>query len=122
MSVSSSEFGKEGEEIAANLLKEKGFKILERNYRYGKGELDIIALDNSTKETVFVEVKARKNLEYGDPVYAITPNKVKQIKKIAELYLFDKELNEVDCRFDVITILFRSKRKPEIVHYENAFD
>ena len=121
MSISTKQLGDEGEEIAVELLQEKGYEIIERNYRYGKGEIDIIAKDPETNFTVFVEVKSRKNLEFGDPVYAITKNKIKQIKRMAELYLYDKEIDEIDCRFDVITVLLRGKQKPVIEHYVNAF-
>jgi len=121
MTINTKQFGDEGEEIAVELLEEKGYKIIERNYRFGKGEIDIIAMDPETNYTVFVEVKSRKNLEFGDPVYAITKNKIKQIKRMAELYLYDKEINEIDCRFDVITVLLRGKQKPVIEHYVNAF-
>jgi len=121
MSKSTKQFGDEGEEIAVELLKEKGYEIIERNYRYGKGEIDIIAKDPETNFTVFIEVKSRKNLEFGDPVYAVTKNKIKQIKRMAELYLYDKEIDEIDCRFDVITVLLRGKLKPVIEHYVNAF-
>ena len=121
MSIATKQFGDEGEEIAVELLQEKGYEIIERNYRYGKGEIDIIAKDPETNFTVFIEVKSRKNLEFGDPVYAITKNKIKQIKRMAELYLYDKEIDEIDCRFDVITVLLRGKQKPIIEHYVNAF-
>ena len=121
MTINTKQFGDEGEEIAVELLEEKGYKIIERNYRFGKGEIDIIAMDPETNFTVFIEVKSRKNLEFGDPVYAITKNKIKQIKRMAELYLYDKEINEIDCRFDVITVLLRGKQKPVIEHYVNAF-
>lgn len=115
------DFGKKGEDLAAEMLKENGYEILERNYRYGKGEIDIIAKDPETGYTVFVEVKSRTNLEYGAPEYAITKNKIKQVKKMAELYLYDKNITEIDCRFDVVAILFKYKQKPEINHYINAF-
>jgi putative endonuclease len=121
MTLNSKKFGDEGEELAAELLSEKGYEILERNYRFGKGEIDIIAKDPETNYTVFVEVKSRKNLEYGAPEYAITKNKIKQVKKIAELYLYDKNITETDCRFDVVAILFRGKLKPLVNHYTNAF-
>jgi putative endonuclease len=120
MSMSSKELGKLGEETAVQFLKEKGFEIKETNYRFGKGEIDIIAIDGN--ETVFIEVKSRQNLEMGDPVYGVTPGKVKQLKRIAELYLYDKEIEEIDCRFDVVTVLFKGKQKPVIEHYVNAFD
>jgi len=121
MFLSKKELGEKGEEIAVELLTEKGYEILERNYRYGHGEIDIVAKDTSDGYTVFVEVKARQNLEYGEPEYAITKIKQKQIKKIAELYLFDKEIMELECRFDVVTVLLQGKGKPVINHYENAF-
>ncbi len=115
-------FGKEGEDLAAVMLKEKGYEILDRNYHYGKGEIDIVAKDPETGYTVFIEVKTRANLEFGAPEYAITKSKIKQIKKMAELYLYDKNITEIDCRFDVVAILFKYKQKPEINHYINAFN
>lgn len=121
MTKTSKEFGNDGEDIAAEMLSEKGYEIVERNYRYGKGEIDIIAKDPQKNYLVFVEVKCRKNLEYGEPEYAITKNKINQIKKIALAYLYEKEIAEIDCRFDVIAILLRQKIKPVINHYENAF-
>jgi putative endonuclease len=121
MSVSTKQSGDEGEEIAVEYIVEKGYEIIDRNYRYGKGEIDIIAKDPETGETVFIEVKSKKNLEFGDPVYSVTKNKIKQIKRMAELYLYDKEIDEIDCRFDVITVLLRGKQKPIIEHYVNAF-
>jgi putative endonuclease len=121
MTKTTKQFGDEGEEIAVEHLKEKGYEIIERNYRFGKGEIDIVARDPETNFTVFIEVKSRKNLEFGDPVYSITKNKIKQIKRMAELYLYDKEIEEIDCRFDVVTVLLREKQKPIIEHYENAF-
>lgn len=113
--------GAEGEDLAAEYLCKKGFTIIERNYRYGKGELDIIANDPAKRYLVFVEVKTRKNLEYGEPEYAITKNKIRQIRKIAESYLYEKEITEIECRFDIIAILWNRELKPIINHYENAF-
>lgn len=113
------DIGKEGEDIAAKYLKEKDFEIIARNYHYSHGEIDIIA--NDTNQLVFVEVKTRLNLEYGEPEYAINPKKIKQIKKMAELYLFDKEIEESDCRFDVVAIILGDSSNPTITHYENAF-
>jgi putative endonuclease len=119
--LSSKEFGDEGEEIAVRYLIEKGFEVIERNYRYGKGEIDIIARDPENGDTVFIEVKSKKNLEFGDPVYSVTKNKIRQLKRMAELYLYDKGIDEIDCRFDVVTVLLRGNQKPIIEHFENAF-
>lgn len=115
------DIGKEGEDIAAKFLKEKGFEIIERNYHYSNvGEIDIVA--KVRNQTVFVEVKARINLEFGEPEYAITPKKIKQIKKMAELYLYDKGIEEIDCRFDVIAVVLGDGKNPQIKHYVAAFD
>ncbi|MEO8398193.1 MAG: YraN family protein [Ignavibacteriaceae bacterium] len=122
MSQTSKQFGDEGEELAAELLQNKSYEIVERNYRFGKGEIDIIAKSPDKKFLIFVEVKSRKNLEFGEPEYAITKNKMSQLRKIASAYIYEKEINEdVDFRFDVVAILFRQKQKPLIEHYENAF-
>jgi len=116
--VSTKEQGNKGEQIARQHLKLLGFEIVEMNYRFGHGEIDIIAKDGDT--LVFCEVKMRKSEEYGDPEYAITSNKQKQIRKIAQGYLYEHEIREQDCRFDVVAI--RMKRStPEINYIKNAF-
>ena len=114
--------GQEGEDIAADYLVKNGFEMITRNYRYGHGEIDIIVKDRSNDHLVFVEVKTRKNLEYGEPEYAITKSKIKQLKKIAESYVYEKDLKEVECRFDVIAIIWNRETKPQITHFKNAFD
>lgn len=113
--------GNEGEDIAAQFLLQKGFEIIERNYFHGHGEIDIIAIDPRDNYLVFVEVKTRYSLEYGDPASAINKKKMGQIKKVAELYLADKNIQQCDCRFDVITVLLSGPNNPQIEHYENAF-
>ena len=118
---SKSELGKRGEELALEYLTDKGYELVKKNYRYGHGEIDLIVKDLSKNVLVFVEVKARYNLELGDPAYAINKKKISQLKKIAELYLYENQIKEIDCRFDVITILFDEPENPKIEHYENAF-
>lgn len=113
------ELGNRGEDIAAKLLIEKGYKIVKRNYRYGHGEIDIIAEYNNA--LIFVEVKTRKNLEFGPPELAVTKNKQRQIRKIAEMYLVENEISDIDCRIDVVAILIKKNLPPEINHIENAF-
>ena len=119
--MNNKEIGKLGEKLAAEFLRGKGFEILHQNYRYGKGEIDIIVKDPEDGCTVFVEVKTRQNLEFGEPEYAITRNKQKQVKRIAELYFYDNEIEEMACRFDVIAILLENVKSPMINHYVNAF-
>ena len=115
------DIGKEGEEIAAKFLVENGFQIIERNFQFSNiGEIDIVAKDQ--QQTVFVEVKSRLNLEFGEPELAVTPKKIRQIKRMAELYLFNKGIEEIDCRFDVIAVIIGDGKKSTVTHYENAFD
>lgn len=115
----SKSFGKKGEEIAEELLRSKGYKIIKRNFRFGKGEIDIIAKDGDC--LVFVEVKSRKNLDFGEPEYSITKSKQRQLKKIAEAYFYINGIDEQLCRFDVITIVGENKNEMKINHIENAF-
>ena len=122
MTFSTKKTGDKGEDLAVELLEAKGYTIIKRNYRYGKGEIDIIAKDSQEEGLVFIEVKSRKSLEYGSPEEAITKNKIKQLKRIAELYLYENEIKEILCRFDVIAILMLPGQKPQIEHYVNAFD
>lgn len=111
--------GQRGEDLACDLLVKKGYQIVERNYTYGKGELDIIARDG--KILVFVEVKSRYNLEFGPPELGITKKKQGQVRRIAEAYLHEKDIVDTDCRIDVVAILFRGKEPPLINHILNAF-
>lgn len=122
MTFSTKKTGDEGEDLAVGLLESKGYTIIKRNYRYGKGEIDIVAKDPQEEGLVFIEVKSRKNFEYGSPEEAITKNKIKQLKRIAELYLYENEIEEMLCRFDVIAILMIPGQKPQIEHFVNAFD
>ncbi|MCB9247989.1 MAG: YraN family protein [Ignavibacteriales bacterium] len=119
MEKNKKETGDRGEKLAAELLIKKNYKIVEQNYRFGHGEIDIIAKDKDV--LVFVEVKTRKNLEFGPPEFAVTKNKHRQIRKIAEAYLYEKKISDLDCRIDVVAILLKKNLPPEINHIENAF-
>jgi putative endonuclease len=121
MNKNKSTLGKRGEDIAVDFLKAKGFEIIKRNYRYGHGEIDIIATVPNQQILVFVEVKTRNSLELGDPVLAINKKKISQLKKVAELYLYENQIKEIECRFDVITVLLIDPNNPQIEHYQNAF-
>ncbi len=111
--------GEYGETLAAEYLKEIGFKIVMRNYRFGKGEIDIIAREGDY--LVFVEVKSRENLEFGSPEESITDNKKKQVRRIASGYLFENNITDQDCRFDFVGVFFNGQLPPEITHYRDAF-
>lgn len=110
--------GKTGEDVACKYLESRGYKIIERNYQYGHGEIDIVAKDG--EELVFVEVKSRKTLEFGDPEFAFTRNKLNQVRKIAAAYLVEKNMTDQVCRIDAVAIQFTRERKPMIKLYKNA--
>jgi putative endonuclease len=107
-----------GEQLAADMLAGIGWEILDRNYRYNRGEIDIIARDGDT--TVFVEVKTRMSSEYGPPECAVTPSKQRQIIRVAQGYLFERQWAECACRFDVVAVEF-AQGEPRFNHIRNAF-
>jgi len=112
------EIGKEGENIAANHLESRGYTILDRNFRAGRGEIDIIAKQGSV--LAFVEVKTKKHGDFGDPVYWVTKNKQRQIGRIAKAYLQQRAIEDMDIRFDVITLDWKEGAY-QLDHIENAF-
>lgn len=105
--------GKEGEKLAIDFLLEKGYKILEQNFRSPIGEIDIIARDRDY--IVIIEVKRRISSVFGDPVFAVNQKKQKRLKKLA-LYYLSRLGKEYPIRFDIIAI-----KGKEIEHIENAF-
>lgn len=106
--------GIEGENLAVEYLKKQGYLILERNYSTKVGEIDIIAEDKDT--IVFVEVKARENTKFGQPIESITAKKVHSIIRSAQWYLSAKRKQDSLCRFDVIEVL-----RGEVTHTKDAF-
>ena len=120
MTYLTKKLGNNGEDLAIQFLIEHKFTIIERNYRFGKGEIDIIARD-SGDVLVFVEVKTRMNDNYGDPEFSITKGKQRQIIKTAEGYLYERNITDTSCRFDVITIRFDTGDEPRIDYFEHAF-
>lgn len=110
--------GDVGEGMAAKFLEQKGFRILQRNYRFDRGEIDIVAEDHG--EIVFVEVKSRRTQAFGSPEDAVTPQKEAYLKRTAEGYLFEHGLDGRPCRFDVIAVEWKSEQ-PEIRHMKKVF-
>jgi putative endonuclease len=117
-----SRVGNQGEEIAANYLIARGYRILERNFRCKGGEVDIIARDPADKSLVFVEVKARRGLTYGVPQLAVTHFKQRQISKASLTWLSKNRLHDANARFDVIAILLHTDAAHSIEHIINAFE
>ena len=111
------DFGKQGEEIAVKYLMDKGYEILERNWRNRHQEIDIIAKDG--KELVIVEVKTRKSSNDGEPDLAVNKQKQRRLIYAANAYLFRNKL-DIDTRFDIISIIVNNG-KPVIDHLGGAF-
>ncbi len=111
--------GKKGEQIAEKYLIEKGMKLIKRNYRYDRAEIDLIMLDKD--ELVFVEVKTRNSDNFGSPVYSITKRKLAQIAKASEQFIaeYENKISFKSARIDVVSILIQ-KGNTEIEHIENA--
>lgn len=115
--MQSNTYGKRSEIIAADYLREKGYKIIETNYKNKVGEIDIIAQDNDY--IVFVEVKARLSQKFGHPFEAIDERKQQKIHNVASIYLMQNKKYGTKCRFDAISIL--GLENPEITHIVDAF-
>ncbi|MBA4406386.1 YraN family protein [bacterium] len=111
--------GTYGEDLACQFLQKLGYKIVERNFFYGHGEIDIIAMNGN--DLVFVEVKYRTNLEFGPPELSISKGKQKLIRRTAESYLFEKGIKDQPCRIDIVAILHLKDEKPVINHIVDAF-
>jgi putative endonuclease len=108
-----------GEEIAVHHLRLLGMKILETNYRFGKsGEIDIVAMDGGT--LVFCEVKLRDTDAYGPPQAAITPDKQRKVRRLARAYLFQHNIAQQSCRFDVVCIR-KAGPNLEVDYVKDAF-
>ncbi|MFA5536078.1 MAG: YraN family protein [Bacillota bacterium] len=111
--------GKMGEDIAVNYLEKEGYRILMRNYRCAFGEIDIVAQEKS--DLVFIEVKTRRNVNYGLPFESVTKVKQQRIRKIALHYLQEMRPGIFDLRFDVVSILAEGEKTFEIELIKNAF-
>jgi putative endonuclease len=116
--ISKTKKGTIGEDLAVDFLQKKGYRILQRNYRFEHGEIDIVAEDGNV--LVFVEVKARRSKEFGEPEDAVTPRKREKIRSTADGYLFENNIDDKECRFDVIAVDYTGN-KTEIRHLKDAF-
>ena len=120
--------GKLGEDIATKYLENKGYKILERNFRCRQGEIDIIASEGVSviyekerpEKIVFVEVKTRKSVSFGTPAEAVTEAKQKHIKAATQYYLYSKDIKDTEIRFDVIEI-YLTKTRYKLNHILQVF-
>ncbi len=114
-----SRLGRTGEDLAFELLRKEGYKILERNFKSPLGEIDIIAREGKT--LAFVEVKTRLNDDFGTAKWAVGPRKQRKLSMVALDYLKRHSLLDQSARFDVVAIdLALGQEKIEL--FRNAFD
>ncbi len=111
------ELGRKGEDLAVEYLLLKEFEILERNYRYQKAEIDIIAKRGDT--LIAAEVKTRSTPEFGNPQDFVKPKQIQQLVKAMNYYVEESGL-DVDVRFDIIAIV-KNKAGQKIEHIQDAF-
>lgn len=119
MSKYNLKLGRWGEQKACEYLIEKGYKIVQTNFRTEYGEIDIVA--ETDGEIVFIEVKTRTGVEFGNPEEAITPKKIEYMTASASAYMQEFPEKSDEWRMDVISILTESSRKNlDIHHFKNA--
>jgi putative endonuclease len=111
--------GQRGEDLAYELLKKKGYVILERNFKSPLGEIDIVAREGKT--LAFVEVKTRLSTDFGTAKWAVGPKKQRKLSMVALDYLKRRSFSDQAARFDVVAIdLNQGQEKVEL--FRNAFD
>ncbi|TXG37040.1 YraN family protein [Seonamhaeicola maritimus] len=115
--VQHNELGKKGEQLAVDFLIKKNYNIVERNYRFDKAEVDIIAKNGDT--LAIVEVKTRSSTDFGNPQDFVKPKQIKNLVKAVDEYVTVNGL-DVEVRFDIIAIV-KEENKFNIEHLENAF-
>ena len=108
-----------GERLAGKYAKKQGMKIIEKNFRALRGEIDIIAVEGD--QLVFIEVKTNKEGNQVPPENRVNISKQKQIGKVAQMYLQQSGKTGMDCRFDVIGVILSENGDHEISHIKNAF-
>ncbi len=111
------EFGQEGEQIASDFLKQKGYQILKQNYRYDRAEIDILAQIDEI--LAVVEVKSRTSGFLEDISHTINRGKIQRLVKATDHFITQNNL-DLEVRYDIITVI-KKRNDFEIEHLENAF-
>ncbi len=112
------ELGKQGEELAARWLEDKGYTLLHRNWRHGKLEIDIVATKG--KFLYFIEVKTRNYSRYGHPEDSVTKKKFKKLQKAADEYLFRNPGNPW-IQYYIVAVTIHKEKDPEFFLIEDVF-
>lgn len=109
--------GNKGEDYAVNFLFANGYEVLQKSFRFGRGEIDIIAQKDDV--LVFIEVKTRKNADFGYPETFVSESQQDRIHLAAEEYILQNKW-QGEIRFDIIAILWDGN-EPILDHFEDAF-
>ena len=109
--------GKWGEDLAVAYLEKKGYTIVERDWKSGRRDIDIIALDDDV--VVFVEVKTRRNRLYGEPEDAVDYHKLQNLQQAISHYVKFRNIRQ-DIRFDIISVVGTIGSEPDIQHIQNV--
>ena len=113
--------GRQGEQLASDYLRRQGYTIIARNWRCPAGEIDVVAREG--EDLVFVEVRARRGLEFGTPEESITARKQSKLVEVAQTYLLMMDLQDVAWRIDVVAIQLGSRGEPtRLNHIRNAVE
>jgi putative endonuclease len=118
MSAARQEFGELGERIAERWLRRQGWRVLQRRFRNGHRDIDLVVEREGT--VAFVEVKARKGLAFGDPVEAVNWSKQKELVRSASVWIDRHGRPAESYRFDVVGVLVEGDRV-RVRHVPNAF-
>ena len=118
MSAATQQFGELGERIAERWLRRKGWKVLQRRFRNGQRDIDLVVERDGT--VAFVEVKARRGREFGDPVEAVNWSKQKELARSASVWIDRHGRPSESYRFDVVGVLVEGERV-RVRHVANAF-
>ncbi|MFZ5952371.1 MAG: YraN family protein [Candidatus Rifleibacteriota bacterium] len=114
------ELGLSGEELALRFLLGRGLRLEQKNYRIRSGEIDLVMWDGDV--LVFVEVRTRSDSFFGQPVETVRRTKQQKIIGVARHFLHSRKISqEIRCRFDMVGIVIKQGREPEIDYIENAF-
>ncbi|MGO4594113.1 YraN family protein [Leifsonia sp. 2TAF2] len=106
--------GRRGEHVAADWLQERGYTLVDRNWRCPVGELDLILRQGTTM--VFVEVKTRSSLAFGHPFEAITPEKAARLRRLAAAWCREREPGSVGVRIDAVAVTDAWTQRPVVEH------
>jgi putative endonuclease len=108
--------GQWGEDLAVRHLERLGLVVVDRNWRCRTGEIDIVATDRETDTVIICEVKTRTSEDFGSPLAAVTPLKVRRLRALASEWLRAHDSHAREVRIDVIGILLGRQGSPSLEH------